>query len=217
MNKRQRLVLTAAASLQAAMLATPAAAHVSVWPKEAAARGYQAFTVRVPTERDSPTVSVRVELPAVFKGVRFQPKPGWTYEIERDAAGVAVGVTWSGSRIGRDEYEEFHFVARMPDEPTTLVLPAHQKYEDGEIVDWVEGEGAKRPAARVQVTEARAGRSSASSEHMGQALADPATAGQSPAGSTGRSGGTQGWVAWGGLLVAVTALVLALRPSRWPA
>ncbi len=215
MNMRRRLLLTAAAGFQAALLAAPASAHVSVWPKEAAAKGYQAFTVRVPTEKDSPTLSVRLELPASFKGVRFQPKPGWKYEVERDAAGAIVGVTWSGGRIARDEYEEFHFVARTPDEPTTLTLPAHQKYEDGETVDWVEAEGAKRPAARVQITPARARGSSAASEHMGQAPAGPAAAAHAPAPADGGGrSGSPGWVAWAGLFVAVAALVLAMRPAR---
>jgi uncharacterized protein YcnI len=214
-TKRWCLLLTAAAAFQAVLLAAPAAAHVSVWPREAAAGGHQAFTVRVPTERDSPTVSVRLELPKSFKSVRFQPKAGWRYEVERDAAGAVVGVTWSGSRIGRDEYEEFHFVARMPDEPTTLTLPAHQKYEDGEMVDWVEAEGAKRPAARVQVTPSKARRSSAASEHMEQAPGGQPSAG--PPEGAARPGGAPGWVAWAALLVAGAALVLSLRPGRRPA
>jgi uncharacterized protein YcnI len=214
-TKRWRLRLTAVAGFQAVLLAAPAAAHVSVWPREAAAGGYQAFTVRVPTERDSPTVSVRVELPNSFKSVRFQPKTGWKYEVERDAAGAVVGVTWSGGRIGRDEYEEFHFVARLSDEPTTLTLPAPQKYAEGELVAWVAAAGATRPAARVQVTPAKARGSSAAAEHMAQAPGGQPSA-EPPEGGA-RPGGAPGWVAWAALLVAGAALVLSLRPGRRPA
>lgn len=186
-------------------VALPAAAHVTVWPRDAPAKSFSAFAVRVPTERESATVSVRVEFPASLKGIRFQPKPGWKYEIERDAAGAIVGVTWSGGRIGRDEFEEFHFTARMPDDPTTLSFLAHQTYEDGEVVNWVEPEGS-HPASKVQVLPARAGGTAAAADHGAQP----------PAAAVGETSVAtpMAWMNWVTLLIAVVALVAALRPSR---
>jgi uncharacterized protein YcnI len=186
----------------ATLLAAPAVAHVTVWPQEVSARGFHAFTVRVPTERESATVSVRMEFPGGLKGIRFMPKPGWKYEVEREAAGGIAGVTWSGGKIGRDEFDEFHFTARMPEEPTTLSFVAHQTYEDGEIVDWAEPEGSKRPAARVRVGPPKQGASGAAADHGAQAPGAPA--------AEGRAAGPPAWMGWVNLLIAVAALLVAL-------
>jgi uncharacterized protein YcnI len=188
-----------------AVLAAPLAAHVTVWPREVPAKGFQVFSVRVPTEREAATVSVRLEFPAGLKGIRFMPKPGWKYEIERDAGGGIVGVSWSGGRIGRDEFDEFHFTARMPDDATTLTFVAHQTYDDGEIVHWADPEGS-RPASKVQVTAARPGASAAAAEHGAQPRSEP-TAAAGPATAAP-------WMTWATPLIAVAALVLALRPRR---
>jgi uncharacterized protein YcnI len=188
------------AGCAAILLAAPAAAHVTVWPQEVPAKGFQAFSVRVPTERDFATVSVRLEFPAGLKGIRFMPKPGWKYEVEREAAGGIVGVTWSGGKIGRDEFDEFHFTARMPDEPTTLTFVAHQTYEDGDVVDWAEPEGSRQPAARVRVAPKQAA-SAAAAEH-GEAAGAPA--------AEGRAGGPPTWLGWVNLLIAAAALLAAL-------
>ena len=198
----QRLLTIVAA---AGALAAPATAHVTVWPRDAAAKAFQAFTVRVPTERDSATTSVRLEFPAGLKGIRFMPKPGWKYEVEREAGGSIVGVSWSGGKVGRDEFEEFHFTARMPDEPTTLTFVSHQTYEDGEVVHWADPEGS-RPAPKVQVTAAHAGASAAAADHGAQSSSEPAAGARSPA--------PVGWLSWVTLLIAVAALITALRPSR---
>jgi uncharacterized protein YcnI len=194
-------VCAAALTLQAAT----AMAHVTVWPREAPAKGFQVFSVRVPTEREAATVSVRLEFPAGLKSVRFMPKPGWKYEIEREAGGGIVGVTWSGGRIGRDEFDEFHFTARMPDEPTRLTFVAHQTYEDGEVVHWADPEGS-RPAAKVEVTGERPGASAASADHGAAPPADTQ--------ATARPAAPLPWTNWAALLISVVALALALRPRR---
>src|SRR5262245_16951174 len=192
--------------VSAVAAAVPAAAHVTVWPREAPAKGFAAFAVRVPTERESATIAVRVEFPAGLKGIRFQPKPGWKYEIERDAAGNIVGVTWSGGKVGRDELEGFYFTARMRDERRKLTVLAHQTYEDGEIVNWVDPEGS-RPASKVEVVAARAGSSPAAADHGVPTVA-------AGAGGESRVATPMAWMNWVTLLIAVVALVAALRPSR---
>ena len=71
-------------------------AHVTVQPREVAAKSSQEFLVRVPTEKDQPTTSVRIVFPEGFEVLRVRPTSGWKNEFERDAAGRITGITWSG-------------------------------------------------------------------------------------------------------------------------
>jgi uncharacterized protein YcnI len=140
------LVATTGALLTAGV----ASAHVTVNPNEAKPDSSQTFNVRVPTEKDNEaTVRVRVEFPSGLTVSRFQPKPGWTREVERDGQQRLAAVTWSGGRIEPGEYDEFAFIARTPKDATALSFKAYQTYQGGETVEWVGAEGADRPAARV--------------------------------------------------------------------
>ncbi len=56
---------------------TIASAHVTVWPKESPAGGYERYTIRVPNEREVPTVKVRVELPEGATYTAWMPVAGW--------------------------------------------------------------------------------------------------------------------------------------------
>jgi uncharacterized protein YcnI len=128
-----------------------AAAHVTVNPTEVRPNSFESFTVRVPTEKDEPTVKVRIEFPAALTVSRFQPKPGWKRDIEKDNTGRIAAATWSGGQVGPDEYEEFVFLARTPKEPGKLVFKAFQTYQSGETVAWIGAEGAEEPAPVVEV------------------------------------------------------------------
>ncbi len=77
-------VLAGAAALIVAS-ALPAAAHVTVNPKEATVGGYAKLTFRVPNEKqDASTVKLEVALPeeAAFASVSVKPVPGWTVTTE---------------------------------------------------------------------------------------------------------------------------------------
>ncbi len=128
-----------------------AAAHVTVNPTEVRPNSFESFTVRVPTEKDEPTVKVRIEFPAALTVSRFQPKPGWKRDVEKDNTGRVAAATWSGGQVGPDEYEEFVFLARTPKEPGRLVFKAFQTYQSGETVAWVGAEGSEEPAPVVEV------------------------------------------------------------------
>ena len=59
-------------------------AHVTVQPKETTQGSYELFTVRVPSEKEDVTTKmVKVEIPNDVNISRFEPKPGWKYEIQR--------------------------------------------------------------------------------------------------------------------------------------
>ncbi|HEU5318338.1 MAG TPA: YcnI family protein [Chloroflexota bacterium] len=173
-------------ALVAVLLAVgSAAAHVTVQPPQAVPNASQIFTVRVPTEKDEPTVRVRVEFPNGLTVSRFQPKPGWTRTMDRDSSGRITAVTWSGGRIEPAEFEDFIFQARTPEAAGKLAFRALQTYLSGETVEWVDAESGARPAAIVEV-RAAAGAAGAADDH-GQTV--PATgAAPAPAATVGAAG-----------------------------
>lgn len=152
----------------AALVVTPAAAaHVTLNPDAAPAESFTRFAIRVPTERDNPTVSVTVQLPVGLTFVSFQPKPGWRRTVkmakleppievfgERITERVAE-VTWTGGSIGPGEFDEFGMSARMPSTAgRELVFPSIQTYSNGEVVRWIGPPDADEPAPRVKVEAA---------------------------------------------------------------
>lgn len=148
---RQRAIAASIALIALILAAGSVSAHIGVLPDQVPPESNQTFTVRVPNEKDEPTVKVRVEIPAGLIVSRFQPKSGWTREVERDAQQRITGVTWSGGQIGAGEYEDFTFLARTPKETGTLTFKNYQTYQSGETVEWVNAEGQDRPAAFVSV------------------------------------------------------------------
>lgn len=84
-------------------------AHVTVVPNQSLANAYELYTVRVPTEKPTPTVTVKVTFPEDVTVSRFAPAPGWKRDVEKDAAGRIASVTWSGESIALDELGVFMF------------------------------------------------------------------------------------------------------------
>jgi uncharacterized protein YcnI len=132
-------------------------AHVTIAPREVAAGSSQRFVVRVPSERPEPTIKVRLELPATLGVPRFLPKPGWTYELEKDASGKVTAVTWSGGEIGPDEFDEFVFVARAPAGTGPIAFRSDQTYKSGETVAWAGPPDDGAPAPTVEVRDSTFG------------------------------------------------------------
>lgn len=128
-----------------------ALAHVGVNPNRVAVNSFLTFTISVPTEKDEPTVQLRVEFPPELIVSRFQPKPGWQRADERNAQGRISAATWSGGSIGPNEYEEFTFLARTPREPGKLVFNSYQTYQSGATVAWINAEDQDDPAPVVEV------------------------------------------------------------------
>ena len=164
--RRRRSRLLAAATLTAGLvlIASPASAHVTINPDEAAQGGFTAVSFRVPNERDdSGTTSLTVEFPAdhPIRSVSVKPKPGWTANVERaplpepvaddggDEITEAVSrITWTGGRIAPGEFDEFDVsMGPLPDDTDELVFKTLQTYESGEVVRWIEepGPGSEEP------------------------------------------------------------------------
>lgn len=152
----RKIVITAIVLLLVLTFGNIVSAHVTVQPGSVPANSYQVFTLRVPTEKETATTKVKVEIPAEVEVSRFEPKPDWTYEIEKNADGKIVSVTWSatGSGFGATEFGQFNFQGKVAEDAKELVWKAHQTYADGSVVDWTGAADSKKPASVTQVTAA---------------------------------------------------------------
>lgn len=187
-----------------------ASAHVTVQPKEAPAGSYQVFTVRVPSEKDAATTTVKVAIPDGVDVSRFEPKPEWTYEVEKNADGKMTTVTWkaTGAGLGATEFGEFRMQGKVKDDAKELVWKAYQTYSDGEIVEWTGAADADKPASVTTVTAA------AGDAHRDShgAVSGDAAGGEAP-GNGGRDTLTLS-LAIAGLVAGVSALFIVLLRRR---
>lgn len=231
------LVRAASGSALAAALvlgtAAAASAHVHVDPATTEAGAYAVLTVRVPNE--SPTASttqVVVDLPTdhPLTYVGTEPVPGWTATVEEgdlpepvevDGATITrapVRVVWTadGDGIGDGEFQRFTVSAGpLPEAGTEVVLPAHQTYADGEVVDWdqlAEGDTEpEHPAPVFTTTEAGA------DAHAAATTADDAAAGGTTSDDGSALPAVLGGLGLAAGLVALVVAVLAWRRTGTPA
>ena len=128
-------------------------AHAVVGPPVSTTRTYETYTLRVPNEKDVPTVRVEIEFPPDVFVVSFAEVPGWTLDVERDETGRAVGAMWTGD-LAPHRFVELSFVGVNPAEPTTLVWEVEQTYggPGGEdVVSWSGPADSEFPASRTEV------------------------------------------------------------------
>lgn len=117
-------------------LATPfASAHVIVQPKQVGIGATETFTVSVPTEKDNPTVGLRLVLPAGLEEVTPIVKSSWKIDVKKDGDKVTE-INWTGGSIPPDQADQFSFRAQAPANPTDLKWKAYQTYQDGSTVNW---------------------------------------------------------------------------------
>jgi len=190
------------------LLAGVASAHAVVYPQQAKADSYEKFALRVPTEKEVPTVKVQVQLPDGFDISRVQPLPGWTYQFDKDAAGKVKAITWSGGEIKPTEFQEYVFQGKTPKDPGKYAFRAIQTYGDGSVVEWTGPSDAKTPASQVEITAAPAASPAPAPSPAPTPAASPAAP---PAAA---AGGLTPIAAYAGLLLGAAALVLALRRGR---
>jgi uncharacterized protein YcnI len=165
------LLMLVAFSLFAGM----ASAHVTVLPKETTQGSYEMFTVRVPSENDTvPTTQIKVEFPSDVNISRFEPKPGWNYEIEKDASDKITSVTWTaeGEGLSSTEFGLFYMQGKVADEAKEIVFKAYQTYQDGSVVEWVGAPDAQKPASVTPVNPKPA---DGSGDHHGTAVKENTT------------------------------------------
>ena len=117
-------------------------AHVTLRPAEAAPGATTTYTVRVPSEGQSATTSVELEIPAGVSVVSVAGAAG-TYELKKSGERV-TSIVWK-TAIPAGERGELNFVAQNPATGAEIAWKAHQFYADGTRADWVEPKGSKRP------------------------------------------------------------------------
>jgi uncharacterized protein YcnI len=145
MSESSRLLLSIALS------AIVAQAHVAVLPRESAAGATQKYTMRVPDEKNIPTVRMEAEFPAAVEVISVDPKEGWTIEIKKNSSGKIVGAIWSGGSIAPNDIAEFGFQVRNPNEEAKLIWNVIQVYADGTKSEWTGPAGSRSPAPVTQV------------------------------------------------------------------
>lgn len=187
------------------LFAGVANAHVSVQPNETVQGTYEVFTVRVPSEsEESSTTKVEVRFPAEVNISRFESKPGWRYELQKDESGKITSVTWTadGEGLSPTEFIQFNLQGKVADDATEIVWKAYQTYADGSVVEWVGAEGSDTPAS---VTTVKPADPSVSHEH-GVAAQQELSEDEETTSSN-----VPFYLAIAALVVALLSLVLALR------
>ncbi|OCT10575.1 nuclear export factor GLE1 [Paenibacillus pectinilyticus] len=206
----KKFMLTASSMMIASMLLVGiASAHVVVYPKDTTQGSYEVFTVRVPSEKDSPTTKVQVKFPVDSVAVsRFEPKAGWKYDIEKDSAGKIAGVTWTatGDGLASTEFGDFSMQGKVADTATKITWKAYQTYKDGSVVEWVGADGSDKPAS-VTTVKAKTASGSTTDSH-GNVTAGTA------ASDTDSGSKTSLYLSIVGVVLGALALIVSLVRKR---
>lgn len=131
-------------------LPTLASAHVGVRPRESKPGAEERYTVRVPTEGNVATTSVRLEIPDGVTVLEVEKAAGESFEVDKKGDRI-VAITWKRS-IPPKETSEFFFRARNPQIGSEIAWKAHQHFVDGTHTAWVEPTGGKRPGPATKLT-----------------------------------------------------------------
>jgi periplasmic copper chaperone A len=234
LKRAAAVVVPAGAAL--ALVAAPAAAHVTVSSPDAAPGGYGKLVFRVPNETDdAATVKLQVRLPAdaPFASVSTKPHPGWNVRVQNAklAEPVEVGdltlteaartVTWTaqpGNGVEPGEFDEFELsVGPIADDATSLAFPTVQTYDDGEVVRWTQptpegGAEPEHPAPVLDLTGAADGHSDGDEAAM--RVASEAQSDDADSAAADDTDAVARTLAVGGLVVGVVALGSSLVGRR---
>ncbi len=224
MHTLRRLgAVTCGAAVLILATAFPAAAHVTVNPKEANQGGFAKLAFRVPNERDKPTIKLEVAFPAdqPIANASYKPVAGWKAVVTKkkldkpikvhgeDVTEGVDRVTWTadspatGIQVG--QFQEFEVsVGPMP-EAEQIVFKALQTYDGGEVARWIdepkEGEEAEHPAPVLKLVKA-------ADDHHGDAKVEEAAAKSDAAADEHDSDGPSP-LAIGGLIAGLAGLALS--------
>jgi uncharacterized protein YcnI len=150
LNMKKILTLSVSMIGALSLFAGAASAHVTVQPSETAQGKYEVFTVKVPSESEEfATTKIEVKIPEDVNVTRFEPKPGWAYEIQKDASDKITSVTWTteGEGLSPTEFAMFNMSGKVGDDATEIVWKAYQTYQGGSVVEWVGAADAEKPAS----------------------------------------------------------------------
>lgn len=173
----KRVFSLIATGLSLWVFADSAMAHIVLSEPKAIAGSYYKATLRVGHGcNGSPTRGLAVQIPAGFQGAKPQPKVGWTLTTHKAQLGKpynshgktvtedVVMLRWVAkdkeAALPDDQFDEFAFMGRLPDQPGALWVKVLQTCENGQN-DWSETpatgtstRGMKLPAALLEVQPA---------------------------------------------------------------
>ncbi len=113
-----------------------ASAHSTVSPSETLISKYETFILSVPTEKEVPTVAVKLLIPETLDRVTPFVKSGWKINVVKNVDGRVTEIDWLNGAIPTGQKDVFQFTARTAATGTTLIWKAYQTYQDGVIVAW---------------------------------------------------------------------------------
>jgi periplasmic copper chaperone A len=234
LKRAAAVVVPAGAAL--ALVAAPAAAHVTVSSPDATPGGYGKLVFRVPNETDdATTVKLQVRLPAgtPFASVSTKPHPGWNVRVQNAKLPepVEVGdltlteaartVTWTaqpGNGVEPGEFDEFELsVGPIADDATSLSFPTVQTYDDGEVVRWTQPtpEGGAEPEHPAPVLDLNgAADAHSDGDEAAMQVASEAQSDDADSAAADDTDAVARTLAVGGLVVGVVALGSSLVRRR---
>ncbi len=127
-------------------------AHSTVSPSQTATSKYETFTLSVPTEKEVPTVGIRLLVPDGVDRVTPFVKPGWKINVGKDGDKVTQ-IEWTGGAVPAGQKDIFQFTARTSATDTTLIWKVYQTYQGGEVVAWDQapGDDVETPYSKTEV------------------------------------------------------------------
>jgi len=162
-------------------------AHAVVFPKTSAPGAYEKYVLRVPNERDTPTIKVEIRFPESLRVVSFGDVPGWKLQVLADSTQRVTGALWTGVLL-KERFVEFPFVAVNPKDSASVTWPTYQTYEGGERVEWTGPDSSYTPVSSTLIFDATPAPVKVSRTSLYMSII--------------------------ALLVALTALAVALRPRN---
>ncbi|MCL6632510.1 MAG: YcnI family protein [Alicyclobacillus herbarius] len=189
-----------------------ASAHVTVWPQSSTPGAWEKYTMRVPTERENPTVKVVLKIPSGVELEQYEPVPGWKFSEQKNASGEATTAIWTatGSGILPGQFLEFPFVAKNPNHAGQIAWNAYQYYKDGTIVEWTGKPGSDTPHSITTITQQATGTATtatgAHGEQANETTDSAAKTHSAQQAAAAANTSTPGWLA----PVSIVALVLGV-------
>jgi uncharacterized protein YcnI len=132
-------------TMVALLLAPIAFGHIRIYPTQSTFGAREKYTMRVPNERQSPTIRVEGEFPAGLEVYDFEFKSGWKIDFKKDEKGKIIGATWTGT-IAPYEFVEFGMLAINPKAgDPNMLWKFYQYYADGFKEEFTAPPDAKMP------------------------------------------------------------------------
>jgi uncharacterized protein YcnI len=130
-------------------------AHIDIEPKGTIPSRWETFILNVPTETESPTVEVQLDIPEGFEVEAIGHRADWDMAIRRDARGFVREIVWTGGQIPPLTFEEFKLLAKAAKSPGPYEWQARQRYADDQESTWtlrtiVHAEGNGLPAQKAE-------------------------------------------------------------------